>query len=140
MIWPAPEKATVTIFAGALDLPVRPPREESLPTLPPAQSAPPETATQVRPGVVRIGRLDLEVTTEGRFDFSLHNDDPLTAVADMARTQTLSRGAWQVRIATRMRWSCTRDSFVLHAALQAWEGETEICKREWDRTLPRDLV
>ncbi|MBV8189070.1 MAG: CocE/NonD family hydrolase [Alphaproteobacteria bacterium] len=140
MIWPAPEKATVTIFSGALDLPVRPRRDDHLPPLPPAQSAPPETATQVKPGVLRIDRIGLEIAAEGRFDFHLEDDDPLTAVAEMARTQTLSRKAGQVRIATRMRWSCTRDAFRIEAGLQAWDGDSEICRREWDRTLPRDLV
>lgn len=141
MIWPSPEKATLTIFDGALDLPVRPSRvEDALPPLPGPQTAPPERPTVVRPGVVRIDRIGLELGTEGKFAFDIEDDDPLSATAEMRRTETISRGAWQVRIETQMRLSCTRDTFLLRATLRAWEGAGEVCHREWDRSIPRDLL
>jgi uncharacterized protein len=140
MIWPSPEKATVTIFAGALDLPVRPVRDDALPPLPEPETAPPERPTVVRPGVVRIDRIGLELGTEGKFAFDIQEDDPLSATAEMRRTETLSRDGWQVRIETHMRLSCTREAFLLQATLRAWEGPKEICHREWDRSIPRDLV
>jgi len=58
----------------------------------------------------------------------------------MQRTETIQRDAWQVRIETRMRLSCMRDAFLLQASLRAWEGASEVCHREWDRSIPRDLV
>jgi putative CocE/NonD family hydrolase len=140
MIWPAPEKATVTIHSGRLDLPARKPVAETLPPLPSTETAPPERARQVRPGTTRIDRLGLEQTVQGKYAFDLQGDDPLSAVAHMTRTQTTGRGPWQVTIETRMRWSCTRDAFVLNASLQAWEGSTEVAHRTWDRTIARDLV
>jgi len=141
MIWPGPEKATITIFGGTLDLPVRPSRAgETLPPLPPPETAPPERSVAVRPGVVRIDRIGLEVGTEGRFSFDIDEDDPLSATAEMQRAETISREPWQVRIETRMRLSCTRDAFQLMATLHAWEGATEVCHREWDLIIPRDLV
>jgi uncharacterized protein len=88
---------------------------------------------------VRIDRIGLELGTEGTFAFDLKDDDPLSATAEMRRTQTIARGDWQVRIETRMRLSCTRDMFLLRASLRAWEGAGEVCHREWDRTIPRDL-
>ena len=33
-----------------------------------------------------------------------------------------------------------RDAFLLQASLRAWEGASEVCHREWDRSIPRDLV
>jgi hypothetical protein len=140
MIWPAPEKATVTIHSGSLDLPVRPRHGGSLPPLPPPETAPPERPTQVRPGTMRIDRIGLELETQGKFEFDLRDDDPLSAVAYMTRTQTASRGTWQVTIETKMQWSCTRDSFIVKAGLRAREGSTEVAHRTWDRTIPRDLV
>ncbi len=141
MIWPAPEKATVTIFGGTLDLPVRPPRAaDALPPLPGPETATPEEATTIRPGVVRIDRLGLELGTEGKFAFDIKDDDPLSATAEMRRVETKQRGAWQVRIETQMHLSCTRDAFLLRATLRAWEGTSEVCHREWDRSIPRDFV
>jgi uncharacterized protein len=140
MIWPSPEKATLTVFDGALDLPVRSPRvADVLPPLPDPETAAPEQPTVIGPGIVRIDRIGLELGTEGTFAFDLKDDDPLSATAEMRRTQTIARGDWQVRIETRMRLSCTRDMFLLRASLRAWEGAGEVCHREWDRTIPRDL-
>ena len=142
MIWPAPEAATLTIFNGTLDLPVRPPQaaDAALPALPGPETAAPERPTAIRPGFVRIDRLGLELGTEGKFAFDITDDDPLSATAEMQRTETIRRDAWQVRIETRMRLSCTRDAFLLRASLSAWEGASEVCRREWDRSIPRDLV
>ncbi len=142
MIWPAPEAATLTIFGGTLDLPVRPPQtaDALLPPLPEPETATPERPTTVRPGLVRIDRLGLELGTEGKFAFDITDDDPLSATAEMRRTETIQRDAWQVRIETSMRLSCTRDAFLLRASLRAWEGADQVCHREWDRSIPRDLV
>ena len=142
MIWPAAEVATLTIFGGTLDLPVRPTQaaDAALPLLPGPETATPERPTVIRPGLVRIDRLGLELGTEGKFAFDITDDDPLSATAEMQRTETIQRDAWQVRIETRMRLSCTRDAFLLQASLRAWEGAREVCHREWDRSIPRDLV
>ena len=111
-----------------------------MPPLPGPETATPERPTAIRPGVVRIDRLGLELGTEGKFAFDIKDDDPLSATAEMRRTETIQRDAWQVRIETRMRLSCTRDAFLLRASLRAWEGTSEVCHREWDRSIPRDLV
>jgi len=52
----------------------------------------------------------------------------------------MSRDACQIRIRTLMRLSCTRSTFLLQGSLHAWEGATEICRREWDRFIPRDFI
>jgi putative CocE/NonD family hydrolase len=141
MIWPAPETATLTIFSGTLDLPVRPPQPvDSLPPLPDPETATPERPTVIRPGLVRIDRLGLELGSEGKFAVDIKDDDPLSASIEMQRTQTIQRDAWQVRIETAMRLSCTRDAFLLRASLRAWEGSHEVCHRDWDHSIPRDLA
>ena len=142
MVWPAPEKATLTIFGGALDLPARPFQvgDESLPPLPAPQTDAGEPRTQVRPGVVRLDRIGLELGTDWKFGFDLADDDPLTATAEMRRTDTIERDRWKVRIETSMRLSCTRDTFRLRASLQAWDGADEVCSRDWDGVIPRDLM
>jgi hypothetical protein len=70
----------------------------------------------------------------------VEEDNPLSAVAELRRTWTISREAWQIRTETQMRLSCTRDTFLLQASLRAWEGENEVCRRDWDRAIARELL
>ena len=75
MIWPAPEKATLLIFAGTLDLPLRPPQgtDAQLSPFPEPESAPPEKPTVIRRGDVRIERIDrigLELGTQSKIAVS----------------------------------------------------------------------
>ena len=141
MIWPSPEKATLTILAGTVDLPVRPSKvADKLPPLPEPEYAAAERPTVIRPGVVRIDRIGLELGAESKSMLNIEEDDPLSAVAELHRTETISRQAWHVRVETRMRLSCTRDAFLLSAALRAWEGDDEIRHREWNHSIPRDCL
>ncbi len=142
MVWPAPEAATVTVFGGSLELPERPPAaaDTLLPPLPGAETALPEPTTEIRPGVVRIDRLGLELGTESSFKSHVDDNDPLSAVVEMHQSQTISRGTWQTRIETQTGLSCTRDAFLLRATMRAWAGDEEVCRREWDCSAPRHLV
>jgi predicted acyl esterase len=142
MIWPAPERATVTIFAGALDLPARQTQgmDALLAPLPKPDTATPDPLTPVRPGVMSIDRLGLELGAESRYRFDIADDDLLAAVAEMHKIETKRRGDWEVRVETHMRLSCTHDAFRLRASLRAWEGGSEVCSRTWDRSIPRDLL
>ena len=142
MVWPSPEEATVTILNGTLDLPARlpSPADALLPTLPAVETATPDPATQVRPGVVRIDRLDLELASEGRYHLDIRGDDPQSAVAETGHVEIRQRGDWQVRIETTMRLSCSRETFRLQATLRAAEGTREVCRRDWDCAISRDLT
>ncbi len=142
MIWPAPENATVTVFGGSLELPLRAPdpADARLPPLPGPETAPPEPTTEVRPGVVRIDRLGLELGTDGSFTSHIDEHDPLSAVVEMRQSQTVSRGAWRTRIETQMRMSCTHDALLLRAEMRAYEGDAEVCRHEWDRSVARRFI
>jgi predicted acyl esterase len=145
MIWPSPEKATLQIFDGTLDLPQRPPQatDALLSPLPGPESAPPEKPTIIRHGDVRIERIDrigLELGTESKSRLHVEEDDPQGAVAELRRTWTMSRAAWQIRIETQMRLSSSRDTFLLQGGLRAWEGGNELCSRDWDRSIRRDFL
>jgi predicted acyl esterase len=145
MIWPSPEKATLLIFSGTLDLPQRPTQAADATPLPFAgpESAPPEKPTIIRRGDVRIERIDrigLELSTQSKSRFHVEENDPLSAVVELRRTQTMSRDAWQIRVETQMRLSSTGNDFLLQAGLRAWEGANEVCRREWDRSILRDFI
>lgn len=141
LMWPGPYRATVTIFSGTLELPVRPSRTaQGLRPLPRPLTAPPEPTTVIAPGVVRIDRLGLEIGSNGQSRFNIADDDPLSAVAELRATDAITRGAWQIRIDTETRLSCTQDTFVIHANLRASEGANKIYERTWDYSIERDLL
>ena len=145
MIWPSPEKATLLIFSGTLDLPQRSPQgsDERLSPFPEPESAPPEKPTVFRRDgerVERIDRIGLELGTQGKSQYRVEEDDPLSAVAELRRTLVTSRDAWQIRVETQMRLACTGNVFLVQGGLRAWEGTSEVCCRNWDRSIPRDFI
>ena len=96
-----------------------------------------------RPAGARVDaalRDGLEVGTNFHFEHDLEEGDPTSAVVAMRRTGTLARGDWRTKIETTMRMSCTRKTFRVEASMRAYEGETEVCARTWDRTIKRDLA
>jgi uncharacterized protein len=144
MIWPSPETATLQILAGTLDLPQRPPNaaDGRLLPFPEAETAPPETPTISRRDGVRIeriDRIDLESGTQDKTEYRVEENDPLSAVAELRHTQTLSRNEWQIRVETLLRMSSTADAFLLQGSLRAFEGANEVFHRDWDRSVPRDF-
>ena len=141
MIWPAPEKATRDGLrwrarsAGTSG----PGRGRAVPPLPG-----PETATPERPTVIRAGcRAHRPHRPRARHarasSRSISRTTTRSAPSPRCGGPRRSAGDWQVRIETQMRLSCTRDAFLLRASLRAWEGSGEVCHREWDRSIPRDL-
>jgi hypothetical protein len=50
------------------------------------------------------------------------------------------RGDWRVRVEARIELRCTADSFLVRQSLAAFEGETRLFARDWDREIARDLV
>ena len=144
MIWPSPETATVQIFAGTLDLPQRPPNaaDARLAPFPEPETGPPEKPTIIRRDGMRIERIDrigLELGTQDKTDYHVEENDPLSAVAELHHTQTMSRNEWQIRVETQLRMSCTGNAFLLQGSLRAFEGAKEVCHRDWDRSVPRDF-
>jgi hypothetical protein len=166
--WPTRERVAVTLFGGASSilLPVRAPKpaDEALAPLPPVQSAPPEKRTVLRAGRterrierdiatgetihrlvddagdVRIDAHRLEVGSVKLTEYRIKDDDPLTAVAEARWSQRVGRGAWRTRTETWTRMTATPDAFLLHATLDAYEGETRVWSQNWDCAVPRDLV
>ena len=60
--------------------------------------------------IERIDRIGLELGTESNSRYHVKENDPLSAVAELRRTQTMSRDAWQIRVDTWMLLSCTRNA------------------------------
>ncbi|MGH6678404.1 MAG: CocE/NonD family hydrolase C-terminal non-catalytic domain-containing protein [Bradyrhizobium sp.] len=145
MIWPSPETAIVQIFAGTLDLPQRSPNvaDARLSPFPEPETASPEKPTIFYRDGVRVERIDrigLELGTQYKSDYHIEENDPLSAVAELQNTRTMSRTGWQIRVETQMRLISTGNAFLLKASVHAWEGANELYRRDWDRSIPRDFI
>jgi hypothetical protein len=88
----------------------------------------------------RLDAIDLEGGDALALRYAIRDDDPFSARAEIAQTTELQRGAWAVRIETRLELSATATAFRLRARLAASEGGAPVCEREWDESIPRDLV
>ena len=62
-------------------------------------------------------------------DYYVEENDPLSAVAELQHTQTMSRNEWQIRVETQLRMSSTGDAFLLQGSLRAFEGANEVSSR-----------
>jgi uncharacterized protein len=107
------------------------------------ETASPEKPTILRRDGVRIERIDrigLELGTQWKTQYHVEENDPLSAVAELSHSQTLARNEWQIRVETQMRLSSTGNAFLLQGSLRAFEGANEVCRRDWDRSIPRDFL
>jgi putative CocE/NonD family hydrolase len=168
MIWPSSEPASVTVFSGTtavLLLPVGELRsDEPELSFPPVRTAAPAPRTVVQEGrsvreigrdlitgecfdrsieeptITRIDSIGIELGNAVRFEFRIKDDDPLSASAESYRMQSITRGDWRVRTELTTQMRATREAFLVRSTLTCYESEQIACHREWDETIPRDLV
>jgi hypothetical protein len=167
LIWPSPEPVTLTLVTGksAVMLPVRPPsRDEVSPRFKAPESAPPFGRTALAPGgrnriihtdlgkretVVEItdssGRnrydeIDLIAEARSTERYSVVEDDPLSASAEVTWTWEFERKDWKIRTETRTHVSCTKREFIVRASIEAYEGETKVFEREFEERVKRNGV
>jgi len=166
LIWPSPEPAAITLFAGAsrLVLPERAPVAGGPRPFEPPEGAAPLDAEQLRPvaqrrwlerdlvsgesrlvivddlGAQRIRAHGLERGSVCREHYRILPGDPLSARAEISWTQTLGRGDWQIRTESRHEQSADREQFHLRAEIRAFEGEQQVFEKGWQRSVPRDFL
>jgi len=91
-------------------------------------------------GLARVEAIDLEVGQSLFKRFVIHDEDPLSARAEVELRSALRRGSWSTRIFVRTAFRATKEDFQLEAKLVAHEGEIQVFSRTWNRSVPRDLV
>ena len=159
-----PEQARVTLTTAKsrLLLPRRPRRDEDAPRFEPPEASPPLDQEELRPprsersfsrdlatgvtvqhlfnddGAYRNREHGLEYASLCRESYSIHPDDPLSAEAVCAWTQTLGRGDWQVRSEAKTKQWADREFFFIKASLEAFEGDERLFTRSWRRKIPRE--
>ncbi|MCA1790494.1 MAG: CocE/NonD family hydrolase [Thioalkalivibrio sp.] len=169
LAWPAPEPVRLRLFTGAsrLRLPVRTSREaeDARIAFAPPEGAPASTETRqlttqhhnwrvIRDlaadestlevindhGTVRLESLDLEMQRKALEWYRYQGADFNSTRGETLWERGFRRGDWRVRTVTRTVLSSTPDQFIIHAQLDAFEGERRVYSRNWDVSIPRDLV
>jgi uncharacterized protein len=169
LAWPPPEPTRLTVHTAgsALELPIRPVTADDGIAMRPfdePEGAQPLATTVRRPGRYRwdVGRnlvnyesaLDvvkdsgtvrfedtgMEIGKEVHERYSWTADDLTSVRGETEWTMTFARGEWATRVETRQVLTCTPTEFRLHATLDAFEGATRVCSRNWSLAVPRDHV
>ncbi|MGW9307331.1 CocE/NonD family hydrolase [Saccharomonospora azurea] len=168
LAWPPPEPVRLTVFASrsSVTLPVRPMRdgEQSLAPFGEPEGAPPTPARRLQPGdsrwtvsrdlvdyrsalevvkdlgVLHFDDIDLDVRrrADERYDWVADDFESVRGTVDW--TMRFTRGEWDVATVTHTTLSCTPTEFVVHARLDAYEGEQRVFSRNWHTSVPRDHV
>jgi uncharacterized protein len=167
---PEPVTLTLTTGISQLLLPVRRAAAEAKIELPEAVSAEPSPVTVLRQGRVdrsvstdpetgevrhrlhidggvfgtwgkfRLEDIDLDMGHTFERNYSIHPDKPNSARAAMTQSYEMARGEWRVTVKTGAEMTSTAKSFELTAWLEALEGDTVICRRDWRSSIPRRQV
>ena len=167
LAWPSPEPVLLSVHTpgSSLELPVRPvsaPDEVTLPVFEEPEGAAPLTTTVRSPGryrwdvtrnmityesaldvvkdtgTVRYEDTGMEIGKQVHERYGWTADDFSSVHGETEWVMTFARGDWSTRVETRQQLTCTTTEFRLHAQLDAYEGATRVCSRNWDVTLPRD--
>jgi uncharacterized protein len=167
VIWPPPHPVQLTIHptGSRLVLPVRGPREdEPVPEFGPPEGVAPPSQTTLEPrdyrwtvtrdmmtgrstletvkdeGAYRLDDIDLEVHSRTVERYSYVGQDYSSPRGEVETVRRFVRGTWDVLTRTRTVLTCTPESFVIHAELDAYENGRRVCTRLFDRTIARDLL
>jgi uncharacterized protein len=165
--WPSPEAVTLTLFAGAFDLPTRPPRpeDEALPAFEEPEHSPPlateavEAGEQGRSirrdlatglveqvfdydlgGTQRILDIDLETSDTSHTVYSIVEGDPLSAAVRFRATSGMARGDWRMLARVESEMTCDAEAFHVTTTLEVTEGEEQVLARTWTHRFLRDHV
>jgi len=163
-IWPSPEPVTLTVHGGRVELPVRSasPLDAALRAFGEPESGAGLAKSYSHQGPtgrivhrdLAAGSVDVEFQwmdhrheiTDGHtvlgernvVHYRLAEGAPQTAAVACAVDVELERGDWRTRVEVRAEMSCTADTFVLTAQLDAYDDGVRCFARTWTHELPRD--
>lgn len=166
IVWPSPQPVTLNITTGLseLELPIRPDRAKDADLLDfeDAENAPSLNCTRLQPsehrvtsdrdyhtntyrhelfaddGLIRNDDTDWTFGSTSLRSYSINPDDPLSAETTFNWTKDYVRDDWNVHITADIHMSVTDDHYVIHAELDAYEGDARAYSNQWKCKIPRD--
>jgi hypothetical protein len=91
-------------------------------------------------GAHRFDEIDSTVSHDLKRELTIGAADPLTARYDLEQRYDLGREGWRIRIETQTSMRASATHFMLRGSVRAYENDTLAASREWDETIPRDLL
>jgi predicted acyl esterase len=91
-------------------------------------------------GAYHFDEIDTSVSHDLARELTIAADDPLSARYELTQSYELGREGWRIRIETHSSMHATATDFVLAAKLRAFENGTFAASRDFEETIPRDLV
>ncbi|HEY0274804.1 MAG TPA: CocE/NonD family hydrolase [Paenirhodobacter sp.] len=91
-------------------------------------------------GIVRFDDTGTELAHNLRRELTIHPEDPLSARYVLTQSYRMGREGWRTRIDTVTEMTSDATDFHLRGHLVAYEGETEVARREWSDSIPRHLI
>ncbi|MFA9462105.1 CocE/NonD family hydrolase [Thiohalorhabdus sp. Cl-TMA] len=168
LAWPPPEPVQLTVYAGTsyFLLPVRPASEVDgilrgfeEPEVGPST---PMTMLQLEDhrwtvirdlagdvstlevindeGTYRIEPTETEVQRRTNEWYSFENDNFHSPRGETYCIRAFRRGDWAVKTVTRTVLTCDADNFHIRAELDAYEEDTRVFSKNWNTSIPRNLV
>lgn len=164
LVWPAPEAATITLFSGTLNLPVRrTTRRDEHVFEPPVAADPWQVETLRESGNLRRREVDMQTGivslvieddfgkvrdaehglitgSVARERWNIHPDDPLSARGKCHWTDELERGDIRLRTEAYSEMWSDAEQFYLAARLEAYENDVLVYARDVKDEIPRDHI
>ncbi len=91
-------------------------------------------------GLVRHLHTDMETREESIEEFSIHPDDPNSAMGKCAWAKRYGRGNWRADVETSVTIKALSGVWELEAQLKAVDAEGVVYEKSWCEQVPRDLV
>ena len=167
MVWPSPERETVTLFTGSakLELPTTDEVEitilddpfeqaEGAPKLPVRIDSPDMMAMNINydvitqetdltyqtdDGVTYYPDIDLSTQRTADNHYIIRDDKPTSATVRMYRTFKISRQDWSASTIERLQLTCDADAFEVQAKLEAFDTDKCIFSRDWTERISRNF-
>jgi hypothetical protein len=91
-------------------------------------------------GTWRTDSHGLETGMHGVERYSHRGNDYSSVRGETEWVVDMRRGDWSIRTTTRTVMTADAEAFHIDAELVAYEDETEVFRRTWERRIPRRLV
>ncbi|MDE0279640.1 MAG: CocE/NonD family hydrolase [Gammaproteobacteria bacterium] len=163
VIWPSRSRASLTLTGAKIDLPVwtGDPAPDCFEA--PEGAAPLETEVLSEGKYGRSRTIDLVTGTEtceivndsglerhlhtgietravSRERFSIHPEDPNSAVGTCAWTKQYARDDWRADVGVSVTVRALKDAWRIDATLKAVDGDGVVAEKSWSEKIPRELA
>ncbi|MGP9679912.1 CocE/NonD family hydrolase [Halomonas sp. AOP27-A1-41] len=91
-------------------------------------------------GCFRINDIGTEIHRCAREYYTTVGNDFTSARGETMTESSFQRDDWHTEVYTRTVLSCTETDFIIHAQMDAYEGQYRVFSKNWESTIPRDLL